>query len=74
MVQKEMQEFELSIGEHSLLPLVAQHATIRIKPQALEFPYPPEHAPGDHRHTAQGDEARRDVERWRVAEAEPERS
>jgi hypothetical protein len=33
-----------------------------------------EDAPGDHRHAAQGDEARRDVERWRVAEAEPERS
>jgi hypothetical protein len=32
-----------------------------------------ENAPGDHRHAAQGDEALRDVERRRVAKAEPER-
>src|ERR1035441_8733620 len=38
VVQEELQEFELSMGEHSLLPLVAHHMAIRIKPQAVELP------------------------------------
>src|ERR1700736_6786914 len=40
MVQEKLQELELPRCEHSLLPLVAQHTTIRVKPEALEFPDP----------------------------------
>jgi hypothetical protein len=32
MVEQELQEFELSVSEDSLLPLEAQHTIIRIKP------------------------------------------
>jgi hypothetical protein len=48
MVQEELQEFELSMGEHSLLPLMAHHMAIRIKPQAAELPDPlvPQVQPG----------------------------
>src|ERR1017187_2345475 len=48
MVQEELQEFELSRGEHSVLPLVTHHMTIRIKPQAVELPDPlvPQVQPG----------------------------
>jgi hypothetical protein len=40
MVEKELEEFELPVGQDSLVPLVAQDATIRIKPQAPELPNP----------------------------------
>jgi hypothetical protein len=40
LVEQELEKLELSIGEHGLLPLVAQYPTIWIKPKALQFPDP----------------------------------
>ena len=40
VVEQELQELELSIGEHRLLPLVAQHPTVWIQPKSLKLPDP----------------------------------
>ena len=40
MVEKELQELELAMGEYRLFPFVAQHPTVWIEPQTLELPDP----------------------------------
>ena len=40
MVEQELQQLELSGREHRLLALVAHHPTTRIKPEAVQLPYP----------------------------------
>ena len=38
MVEEELEQLELSIRQNDLLPLVAQHATVRIEPEPVELP------------------------------------
>jgi hypothetical protein len=38
MVQQELQELELSLGERDLTALVPDHATLGIQPQTMELP------------------------------------
>jgi hypothetical protein len=40
MVEEELQELKLSIGQDLLLPLVAQYPAVWVEPQALELPDP----------------------------------
>ena len=40
VVEEELEEIELSIGEHRLLPLVTQDSPVGIEPKALELPDP----------------------------------
>lgn len=40
MVEEELEQLELSIREHDLSSLVAQHATVGIEPEPMELPDP----------------------------------
>ena len=39
MVDQELEELELALGELGLATVVADHAAVGVEPQALQFPH-----------------------------------